>query len=232
MLIATGVVLNQLVDVDQQSLMKPLEVLGTIGLIMIVLEGALDLELSKEKLPMIWRALAIALLGVISSTIVIGAGLKFFFAMTWGKAFLYSVPMAIISSAIVIPSIGGLKEKNREFVVYESCLSDILGIMMFYFVVGFLESGDLGGMSFSFVLNLILTVVISVVVSLALIFLFKYVKNNVKLFLFIAILIVIYAVGKLLPLSSLILILVFGLIFKNHGLFFKVGRAGCWERVL
>ena len=53
MLILTGIIIGFYVDVDSDKLMQPLEVLGVVGLIMIVLEGALDLELSRDKLSLI-----------------------------------------------------------------------------------------------------------------------------------------------------------------------------------
>lgn len=52
------------------NLMPVLEVLGIIGLIMIVLEVALDLKLSKEKIPVILKSFVIALL-----CLLINAGL-------------------------------------------------------------------------------------------------------------------------------------------------------------
>ncbi|MDX1627499.1 MAG: cation:proton antiporter, partial [Fulvivirga sp.] len=46
-------------------LLNVLEVLGILGLIMIVLEAALDLELSREKWPLIWKSFTIALLSLL-----------------------------------------------------------------------------------------------------------------------------------------------------------------------
>jgi NhaP-type Na+/H+ or K+/H+ antiporter len=46
-------------------------------------------------------------------------------------------------------------------------------------------------------------------------------KSHLKLFLMVAVLWLFYAVGKLFHLSSLLIILVFGLILNNHRLFFK-----------
>ncbi len=50
-------------DYNQDALIfSTLEVLGIVGLIMIVLEAAIDLELSKEKWPIIWKSFTVALL--------------------------------------------------------------------------------------------------------------------------------------------------------------------------
>jgi len=82
MLIATGVVVGQVYHVNQEVLFQPLEVLGIIGLIMIVLEGALDLELSKEKLPLIKRSLFVAGLGIVGCMLVIGLSLYYVFELS------------------------------------------------------------------------------------------------------------------------------------------------------
>jgi len=221
MLIATGVIVGQIHPIDHNSLIQPLEVLGIIGLIMIVLEGALDLELSKEKLPLIKRSLTVATLGLVGCMVVIGFSLYYIFEMSVEQSLLYATPLSVISSAIVIPSVENLTGKNKEFLIYESCLSDILGIMIFYFVIGMAESTSKVNAVADFGINLIATVVISVIAGFGLVILFKYIRTNVKIFLFIAILVLLYAIQKLLHLSPLILILFFGLILKNHELVFR-----------
>jgi len=50
-----------------ESLGGSLEILGTVGLIMIVLEAALELELKKEKTIPILKSMAIALIGLVGS---------------------------------------------------------------------------------------------------------------------------------------------------------------------
>jgi NhaP-type Na+/H+ or K+/H+ antiporter len=66
-----------------------------------------------------------------------------------------------------------------------------------------------------------LTVAISLIASYAIILIFQKIKSNVKLFLLIAVLLLLYALGKKMHLSSLIIILIFGLVIANMKLFFK-----------
>ncbi|TLP82293.1 cation:proton antiporter [Maribacter sp. ACAM166] len=197
-----------------------LEILGTVGLIMIVLEAALELELKKEKIWPILKSMAIALIGLIGSTYVAALILyQFIPNMTMESAWLYATPLSILSSAIIIPSVGGLSEKKKEFHIYESTFSDIIGIMMFYFLTGKLNPAeDTGAVGFAG--NLILTILIALVTSYAIILIFQRIKSQAKLFLLIAVLLLLYAIGKKMHLSSLIIILVFGLIVKNVNLFF------------
>ena len=197
-----------------------LEILGTVGLIMIVLEAALELELKKEKLWPILKSMAIALIGLIGSAYIAALILyQFIPNMTMQSAWLYATPLSILSSAIIIPSVGGLSEEKKEFHIYESTFSDIIGIMMFYFLTGKLNPAEDTGAS-GFALNLVLTLVIALVASYAIILIFQKIKSQAKLFLLIAVLLLLYAIGKKMHLSSLIIILVFGLLVKNVNLFF------------
>lgn len=202
------------------SLGGSLEILGTVGLIMIVLEAALELELKKEKTIPILKAMAIALIGLVGSAWIAALILyQFIDGMTMQSAWLYATPLSILSSAIIIPSVGGLAEIKKEFHIYESTFSDIFGIMMFYFLTGGLDPANDGG-AVGFAGNLVLTIVIAVVASYAIILIFQRIKSQAKLFLLIAVLLLLYAIGKQMHLSSLIIILIFGLIIKNIKLFF------------
>jgi NhaP-type Na+/H+ or K+/H+ antiporter len=224
MLIITGMVLNEiaiLYHLPKFNFFPYLEILGIVGLIIIVLEGALDLELTADHLPMIKKSFLLALLGILGSIGIISILLKFFFDMHWGKAVLYATPMSIISSAIVIPSVINCSRETREFLTYESTLSDIIGILAFYFIIEVLESGDAVSASISYSLSFAGTVIVSILLSIGLIAIFRFLKGRAKLFLFIAILVLIYSLAKTLHLSALVLILVFGLILKNHSIIFK-----------
>jgi cell volume regulation protein A len=204
-----------------------LEVLGIVGLIMIVLEAALELELKREKLFPILKSMAIALIGLMASTWAAASILYYYIPeMTMQSAWLYATPLSILSSAIIIPSVSGLKKKKKEFHIYESTFSDILGIMLFYFLTGKLNPAEDSGLV-GFGGNFLLTVAISLVASYAIILIFQNIKSQVKLFLLIAVLLLLYALGKKMHLSSLIIILIFGLVIANMKLFFQ-GRISKW----
>jgi NhaP-type Na+/H+ or K+/H+ antiporter len=139
--------------------------------------------------------------------------------MDMQSAWIYATPISILSSAIIIPSVSGLEEHKKEFHVYESTFSDIMGIMMFYFLVGGLNPAEDAGVT-GFAINIVLTIVIALVASYAIILIFQRIKSQAKLFLLIAVLLFLYAIGKKMHLSSLIIILIFGLVIKNIKLFF------------
>ncbi len=231
LLIVAGIVARELmvsVSDGYDGIMKTIgdirliELLGTLGLIMIVLEAALDLKLTKEKLPLILKALLSGITVLIISSFGIAA--IFYYAIpdfTFIQAMIYATPLSILSSAIVIPSVTRLDETRKEFHVYDSTFSDIIGIMMFYFLIELSEPTSNAVAVGDFFASLVMTIFISVLLSYVLIYVFQNMETKVKLFLMIAVLLLLYSIGKMMHLSSLIIILIFGLILSNPKLFFR-----------
>ena len=236
MLIGLGIIIHYgllLFGEKSLDLARPLEVLGVIGLILIVLEAALDLRLQKEKIGLIIKSFLVALLGLGGTAYLSALSLSYFLHIEFLNALLYTIPLSVLSSAIILPSIDDLGEDKREFMIYESTFSDIIGIVGFYSVLTMLGSSSSEGMYGEAFGNLALTVIFSVIISYILICVFQNIKGHVKLFLLIAILLLLYAVGKMFHLSSLIIILIFGIILNNYKLFFKgvLGKLVNMERV-
>ncbi len=239
MLIVLGVVMQYLilgafgVELKEEDILPSLKLLGIVGLIMIVLEAALELELKKEKYIPIAKAMLIALLGLVASAWVAALFLNYFIVgMTMDKAWLYAIPLSILSSAIIIPSVSALTPAKKEFHIYESTFSDILGIMMFTYMTGELTTGESdghggGGGFAAFGVTVLVTIIVSLIASYLIILIFQNIRSHAKFFLLIAVLLFLYAVGVLLHLSALIVILVFGLVIANMKLFFK-GPLGKW----
>ncbi len=206
---------------DGFDFMAILPILGTVGLIMIVLEAALELELKREKMVPIAKSMLIAFIGLIASTWAAAMILQYFVpGMTSVSAWLYATTLSILSSAIIIPSVGELRPDKKEFHIYESTFSDIMGIMLFYFLSGQLEAAEGTSGTSEFLMKTGFTVVISLVVSYLIVLIFQNIKSHVKLFLLIAVLLLFYSLGKQQQLSSLLMILIFGLLIANMKLFF------------
>ena len=228
MLIVLGVVIKESISATSFQThsfdyFEILKVLGNVGLVMIVLEAALDLELNMEKKPMIIKSFLVALISLALSTLMISAIIFYLIpgVQEYFNAIVYAIPLSIMSSAFIIPSVAGLKGEKKEFMVYESTFSDILGIMVFYFVVGQENGAAVHNITLNILLNILVTVVISVVVAYGLVYLFQKLSSQVKLFLIIAVLMFMFAVGKKFHLSSLLIILAFGLVLNNTSVFFK-----------
>lgn len=197
----------------------PLELLGIIGLIFIVLEGSLDLKITRKKLPLIGKSFLSALLILLATSSLIALILIEFVGLTLQIAVVYAVPLGVISSAIAIPSVNKLSEEKKEFIVYESTFSDIIGIMLFnYIIIGNVTSGS---SILSFFINLLLILSISAVSTIILLFLLNYTRTHIKFYLIFAILILIYSISKMFHLPSLLFILIFGLMLNNVDKFIK-----------
>lgn len=224
LLIVLGIIIKQVLHFSgfiNINFFPILEVLGIVGLIMIVLEASLDLEITKSKLKLILKSFLIALLSLGVSSYLIALVLQVFLHTDLFISMLYALPLSIMSSAIIIPSAKNLPEEKKEFLIYESTFSDILGIMVFYFVLGSVEAEGFKEIGLGIFSNISITLMLSIVLSFALLYIFQNLKSEIKLFLLISVLILIYAIGKSFHLSSLIIILVFGLMLKNKEFIFR-----------
>ena len=193
-------------------------VLGTVGLILIVLEGALELKISKDKLPILLKGLSAALIILLLNIAALQWIFSSLLGMTPQLSVLSAIPLAIISSAVAIPSAGGLLDKEREFIVYESTFSDILGIMIFNYALRQFEIGEglLNDSSlFALLFQIIGVIVISIGITYILFRLLKQIEHHVKFFLILALLILVYALGKLFHLPALVTIFIFGIFLSN-----------------
>lgn len=196
-------------------------ILGGAGVILIVLEAAIDLRLKKESTGLIIKAFLMALLGLTFTSLAGAFVLSKFTGIETSLALLYTIPLSILSSAIILPSIGLLEKEKKDFMVYESSFSDILGIISFHLIIGFHQPGGSEGMLSEVGINLILVVLFSIIISYVLIYFFQKIKEGAKLFFLLSILALLYGIGKVLHFESLILILFFGVVLNNHTLFFK-----------
>jgi Kef-type K+ transport system membrane component KefB len=216
LLLFAGIGLRALADTYHWQFAIPemlIESLGVVGLIMIVLEAGLDLKLGKEKLRLIRDSFFSALIILLLSVALLTAILYYWLSEPVIRCLVYAIPLSIISSSIVLPSIHPLSERKKEFLVYEVSFSDIIGILVFnYFTAGEVLTWKSLGI---FSGNIIVSMLLSLLLSLLLLFIMAKTKLNIKFFLIFALLVLIYAYGKIMHLPSLIIILVFGIMINN-----------------
>ena len=222
LLMITGILIRTACNVygytDFDFLENLIPVLGTIGLILIVLEGAVELEINREKLPLILKGFLAALFILIANIWILQWVFGVLFQMEHNEAVLYAIPLSIISSAVAIPSAAGLISKEKEFVTYESTFTDILGIMIFNYAIRQFESDQslIGGTSLvSLGLQILGVIVISLAITYILFRLLQQIHHHVKFFLILALLILVYAFGKLFHLPALVTIFIFGIFLSN-----------------
>jgi len=219
LLLASGIILRVIADQQQWNITFPYtltEFLGVTGLVMIVLEAGLDLKLNRSKTKLIRNSFFSALFIFILSLAGIAVGLHYWLQDSWIKCIVYAVPLSIMSSSIVIPSLHSLSPQKKEFLVYEASFSDIIGILVFNFLI----TGEtfslvsVGG----FFVNIIVSIVLSLLFSFILLIILAKSKLNIRFFLVFALLIFLYVTGKIMHLPSLIIILMFGLLMNNWNL--------------
>jgi len=216
LLIATGMVGRQVLDrlgLTLGFVDDVLPLVGTIGLILIVLEGTLDLELRRERAGLIGMSSAVALLGFLGTLFAFTLLLYLVLGYELEVAALAAMPFAVISSAVAIPSAHGLEDAPREFVVYESALSDIIGVLVFYAWLA--ADGSLAAFGEDLFGGGALSMLAAALVALLLFFLINRVEGHVRFVPLLAGLMLLYAVGKVLHLSPLVLVLVCGLLLNN-----------------
>ncbi|MBX7110138.1 MAG: cation:proton antiporter [Chitinophagales bacterium] len=216
LLLLLGWAVKQTVDlfnIHIPDLNPLLPILGTIGLILIVLEGSLELELNKSKLSVIKKSLLNALIPMFVLAFIFAFAFHYLGHVSYKMALVNAIPFCVISSAIAIPSVRNLSAFNKEFIIYESSLSDIFGVLFFNFIA---LNQIINAQSFgNFALQFLLIIVISFVAVLGLSFLLSRIKHHITFTPIILIVILIYAVSKVYHLPGLIFILIFGLFLGN-----------------
>jgi len=216
LLLLLGWILSQVTvffDIELPDFSAMLPIIGTVGLILIVLEGALELELNHSKVGLIKKSFTGALLPMLAMAFLLAWAFQAFGGYSYLDSLGNAIPLCIISSAIAIPSIVNLSTGNREFVIYESSLSDILGILFFNFItsndnIEFHSFGEFG-------LQLLGIAVVSFVATIGLSYLLSKIEHHIKFVPVILLVILIYAVSKNYHLPALIFILVFGVFLEN-----------------
>lgn len=204
---------TMLMELHIPDLNPLLPIFGTIGLILIVLEGSLELELNKSKLPVIKSASLNALIPMFALAFLLAFVFYYFGQVPYKTALINAIPFCVISSAIAIPSVRNLSTSHREFTIYESSLSDIFGVLFFNFIAlnEVIDARSFG----NFGLELILIIIISFFSVLGISFLLSRIKHHITFTPIILMIILIYSVSKVYHLPGLIFILVFGLFLGN-----------------
>lgn len=190
-----------------------LPVLGTVGLIMIVLEGALELEVDRTKFPMIKKSIVVAFIPMILLAALLGYFFQHVGGYTLKDSITYAMPFCVISSAIAIPSVKAMHSRVREFVVFETSLSDILGVLLFNFVA--LNAVITTDSILEFVIEILVITVLSFIATIGLSLLLTKVDHHIKYSPIIIIIILFYGVSKMYHLPGLVFILIFGLLLGN-----------------
>lgn len=201
-------------------------IIGAIGLVLIVLEGALDIKIRRDRLRLAGTAFGLALAGFFLCVGVFTMVAAWVLPMSVMQALVLAVPFAVISSAVAIPSSQFLPSEGREFVVYESSISDILGVLVFFALVN--SGGSLRGVLLGLVGGGMVSLLLASICAVGLVLVLMRIEGHIRFVPLLAGLFGLYAAGKLMHLSPLIMVLLFGLVLNNPRLITRIPYLRNW----
>ena len=216
LLLLLGWTVKQVTDglnIQLPNFLPALPILGSIGLILIVLEGSLELELNKSKLGVIKKSFLGALISMVVLAFIIALAFQYYGNFDLKNCLINALPFCVISSAIAIPSVRNLSRFNKEFIIYESSLSDIIGVLIFNFLL-FNEVIDINSFG-NFALQILIMLIISIIATIGLSFLLNKIDHHIKFVPIVLLIVLIYEASKIYHLPGLIFILLFGLSIGN-----------------
>jgi Kef-type K+ transport system membrane component KefB len=219
LLIALGILVQVIVGAMGFEIanMEPvLPVLGTLGLILIVMDASLDLKLEPGKKRMILKSVSSAFILFVFFVVVLSFIMVRFMGFPLIDTLLNVIPVGIISSTVAISSAGNLKAEQKEFIVYESSFSDIIGILLFDFIL--INQGSILRGLVNFTFSGLLTIVIAVILTSGLAILMHKTRYHINYVIIMTAVVLVYVLAKLLYLPALFLVLVFGLALSNNRL--------------
>ncbi|MGH2565785.1 MAG: hypothetical protein ACRDE5_14810, partial [Ginsengibacter sp.] len=204
---------SQLMEINIPDLTGLLPFLGTIGLILIVLEGSLELEYDKSKKTLITKSFLVALVPMILLSFMVAFLFQYFEDASFKQSLTNAIPFCVISSSVAISSVKNFSNTDKEFIIYESSLSDILGVLFFNFialnsVINLQSAGH-------FTLQLLIISAISLTATIGLSYLLSKIEHQIKFVPIILLVILIYAISEIYHLPALVFILLFGLFLGN-----------------
>jgi hypothetical protein len=204
---------SQLMEIEIPDLTRLLPFLGTLGLVLIVLEGSLELEFNKSKKTIITKSFLVALTPMVCLAFLLGYLFQYFGNVSLKEGITNAIPFCVISSAVAISSSINFTSGDRQFIIYESSLSDILGVLFFNFVarndvINLHSTGH-------FTLQLLIISLISFIATLGLSYLLSKIEHPIKFVPIILLVILIYGISEVYHLPALVFILLFGLFLGN-----------------
>ncbi|GAB2561040.1 sodium:proton exchanger [Spirosoma aerophilum] len=210
---------TQYADVQVPYVNAILPTLGTLGLILIVLEGGLDLELHADRLSVLRRTLLASLLSIMGGTLLMAGMLYLLLNDSFYHCLIAALPFSIISSTVTVQRVDQLSANQKEYGVYESAFASILGIMAYNFLL--LSRGSVLSAVWLFTRDTLLMALISLGCCFLLLYLIGRINHRIKFLPIISVLFLVYAIAEINHLSSLLLILIFGLFLNNTELFIR-----------
>ncbi|MDR2887894.1 MAG: cation:proton antiporter [Bacteroidales bacterium] len=216
-LIALGIVLQVIVNhtgIEIPNMRPVLPVLGTLGLVFIVMEAGLEIRFEKNKTRRLMQGVGASVVLMVLFVSILTFAVMRIWHLPLAATLLNVIPLGIISSAVAISSSGLLSRDQREFITFESSASDIFGILLFDFIIYHHQSLSAGIIDFASKTLIIIPVAIIMAVAIAwLLYKMHYHVNHIAI---LTAVVMAYAIAELLHLPGLFLVVVFGLVLANN----------------
>ena len=219
LLIALGIILQVIVNYTGLEIpnMRPiLPILGTLGLIFIVMEASLEIKFERKKMRGLMKGVVASVVTTIFFVSILTFAVVKIWKLPWAATLLSVIPLGIISSAVAISSSGLLSRNQKEFVTFESAASDIFGILLFDFIILHHKSVVSGLVSFTF--KGLIIIIIAIVLTIILAWLLYRINYHVNYIIILTSVIMAYSLAKMIYLPGLFLVIVFGLSLANSQL--------------
>ncbi|PKL19286.1 MAG: hypothetical protein CVV49_01505 [Spirochaetae bacterium HGW-Spirochaetae-5] len=202
-LITLGILLNKLTvfyEIPAVDFLRLIPVIGTVGLILIVFEGSLEIEYHSDKKKILFKVLAVSIIILAANSVIMAIIFQHFTGLGFHQCFVNAIPLSVISSAIAIPSAAHLSSENREFITMESSLSDILGIILFNYAI--INSTLTFFLTGKIIIEIIVVTIVSFIFCLILLYLLRTIGHNIKFVLILSVMVFLYSLGKSIHVSS------------------------------
>lgn len=217
LLIVFGIILNVIAGEFNTSFNKEiillLKILGSVGLVIIVFEASLDLKINKQTTSLLLRTSGTAFIVFFTTSILITGLFYSLLYFPMQSAIVYSIPLSIISSAIAIPTASHLTNIKREFIVYESTFSDIIGILIFNYAI--VQNPEILSLLKQFSIDILITIPIAAIFIIFVIWLICFSTPALRLVPILFVILSVYSIAKIFHLPALLLILTLGLYLNN-----------------
>ena len=172
--------------------------------------------MGREKFKLIFRSAYAAIFLFVFFVAIMTFIMVQYFGYGIADSILNAIPVGIISSAVAISSTYNLNQEQKEFVIYESSLSDIIGILVFDFIIIHQDSVGYGLLSFS--LKGLLTIILAGVITSALAWLLHKITYHINYVIILTSVVLVYVLAKLIHLPALFLVIAFGMALSNNKL--------------
>ena len=238
LLLGIGVLLGPVLHVVGADLLLPLApYVGTLALLMIMLEGGMNLDVDRVLSQMKW-AVALTLIAFVSTTVAIAGMYHAATGTSFAESLLLGALLGCTSGAIVIPLVQGMRmgKNTRTILTIEAAVGDALAVFTVFLIIRYIQipSADLGKQIFFVADAFLWSGILGAIAGLLWVqILARTGKLPLSYMLTMAGMLLLYALVEALHASGVFAVLVFGMALSNGDVIMQwipsPSRETAWE---